>query len=191
MKVEISKENQKKIIITFTLVAMLITIMVLLAKIYYVELNITDAEQFYKEYGNIPVDNVFEMVTAKEAYEALDDEHAIIMFGFKECKWCQSYIPILNEVVTENNVPVVYYCNIKEDRTKNTEEYSEEISKLLKRTGFLDILKDCVMNEGLDYCELFLSTPVQNIQHCKTNRISAIHSPANSAHSAKNGCQTT
>jgi hypothetical protein len=39
---------------------------------------------------------------------------------------------------------------------------SEDIANLLKRTAFLDILKDCVMNEGLDYCELFLSTPTIN-----------------------------
>ena len=40
--------------------------------------------------------------------------------------------------------------------------FSEDIANLLKRTAFLDILKDCVMNEGLDYCELFLSTPTIN-----------------------------
>ena len=47
-----------------------------------------------------------------------------------------------------------------EDEEKS-ELLSEEIKKLLKRTAFLDILKDCVMNEGLDYCELFLSTPAR------------------------------
>ena len=45
---------------------------------------------------------------------------------------------------------------------EKTQEFSEEITKLLKRTGFRDILKDCIMNEGLDYCELFLSTPTRN-----------------------------
>ena len=70
---------------------------------------------------------------AKEAYEALDDDQAIILFGFKECKWCKNYVPILNEVVKENNVPQVYYCNIKEDRAKNTEEYKKLIEKLEKR----------------------------------------------------------
>ncbi len=130
MKVEISKESQKKIIITFVLVAMLITIMVLLAKIYYIEANMTDAEKIFSEYGNIPVDNAFKLVNAKEAYELLDDEQAIVMFGFKECKWCKSYLPILNEVVTENDIPVVYYCNIKQDRANNTEEYKKLVEKL-------------------------------------------------------------
>ncbi len=130
MKVEISKVNQKKIIITFIIVAIVITLMVLVAKTYYISSNMSDSEKFYTEYGNIPVDNVFKMITAKEAYETLDDEQAILIFGFKECKWCKSYIPILNEVITENNVPVVYYCNIKEDRTKNTEDYKNLVAKL-------------------------------------------------------------
>ena len=49
----------------------------------------------------------------------------------------------------------------EEDQQKS-DRFSEDIASLLKRTAFLDILKDCVMNEGLDYCELFLSTPVIN-----------------------------
>jgi len=48
-----------------------------------------------------------------------------------------------------------------EDKEK-TQKFTEDIKKLLKRTSFIDILKDCVMNEGLDYCELFLSTPARN-----------------------------
>ena len=47
------------------------------------------------------------------------------------------------------------------DDKEKSEKFSEEIQKLLKRTSFIDILKDCVMNEGLDYCELFLSTPAK------------------------------
>ena len=48
-----------------------------------------------------------------------------------------------------------------EDDVEKAELFTEDIQKLLKRTSFIDILKDCVMNEGLDYCELFLSTPVK------------------------------
>ena len=44
---------------------------------------------------------------------------------------------------------------------EKSEKFTYEIKNLLKRTSFIDILKDCVMNEGLDYCELFLSTPAR------------------------------
>lgn len=54
------------------------------------------------------------------------------------------------------------YIKYTDDKdTEKAEKFSEDINDLLKRTGFLDILKDCVMNEGLDYCELFLTTPTQ------------------------------
>lgn len=55
------------------------------------------------------------------------------------------------------------YIRYTDDNDKEkSEKFSEDIGSLLRRTGFLDILKDCVMNEGLDYCELFLTTPAQN-----------------------------
>lgn len=53
----------------------------------------------------------------------------------------------------------IYIKYTDKDNPEKSKKFSADIDKLLKRTGFLDILKDCVMNEGLDYCELFLSTP--------------------------------
>ena len=62
--------------------------------------------------------------------------------------------------------------------TKLSETFTEEIQKLLKRTGFIDILKDCVMNEGLDYCELFLSTPTRRgygVEYVSDNMLTKEH----------------
>lgn len=56
----------------------------------------------------------------------------------------------------------IYIRYTDEENPKKAEKFSDDIGKLLKRTAFLDILKDCIMNEGLDYCELFLTTPVKN-----------------------------
>lgn len=138
MKIEIPQKNQTKIIITFVIVAALISIILLLGeKIYLVKNNITDSEKFYMEYNGIPVENSFTYVSAKEAIELFDDEQAIIFFGFKECKWCQSYVPILNEVIEDNSVEKVYYCNIKNDRAKNTEGYKRLI-EILKEYLYTD-----------------------------------------------------
>ena len=127
---KLSKESKNKILTALVIVALLIIIMVLLCENIYLNNLKTDSEKFYEEYSNIPVDNVFEMVSTKEALELLFSEQAIVLFGFKDCKWCRSYVPILNEVVTENKVPVVYYCNIKQDRKNNTEEYKNIVAKL-------------------------------------------------------------
>ena len=56
----------------------------------------------------------------------------------------------------------IYIRYTDPDHKEKAERFSDDIGTLLKRTSFLEILKDCVMNEGLDYCELFLSTPAKN-----------------------------
>ena len=65
-----------------------------------------------------------------------------------------------NDLVDPKTALIIQYTD-PEDKEK-TQQFTEDIKKFLKRTSFLEILKDCVMNEGLDYCELFLSTPAKN-----------------------------
>lgn len=74
-----------------------------------------------------------------------------------------------NDLCSKYDIYIKYTDDANEDKS---ERFSEDIDKLLKRTGFLDILKDCVMNEGLDYCELFLNTPIKEgygIQYVSDN----------------------
>lgn len=129
----IPKVNQIKIILTFVMVAIAITLIVIFRdNLFRVKLNITDSEKFYTEYNQVPVDNVFKYATAKEALELFKEKQAVIFFGFKECKWCQSYAPILNDYAKENKIETIYYIDIKEDRTNNTEEY-QQLIKLLDK----------------------------------------------------------
>lgn len=131
MKVEIPKANQIKIIINFVLVAVIITLLVIFRKeIFKVTKSIPDNERFYKEYTSVDVDNVYKYVTANEAIELFKENQAIVLFGFKDCKWCQSYAPILDKVAKENGVETIYYCDIKKDRTNKTEEYNKLVDVL-------------------------------------------------------------
>ena len=63
-----------------------------------------------------------------------------------------------NDLTQKTDIFIQY---TDEDDKEKSELFTEDIKKLLKRTSFIDILKDCVMHEGLDYCELFLSTPAK------------------------------
>lgn len=129
----IPKENKIKIIITFVIVVVIIALMLVFKEeLFKVQANITDAERFYKEYNKVAVDNVYKYVSAKEAIELFKSDEAIIFFGFKECIWCQEYAPLLNDYAKENNVDVIYYVDIKEDRANNTAEY-QELVKLLEK----------------------------------------------------------
>lgn len=131
MKIEIPQKNQIKIITTFVVVAILIALLVIIGeKAFVIEDKITDNAKFYTEYNSVPIDNVFKYVTANEAIELLTSEQAIIFIGFKECKWCQSYAPILNEVASETNIDTIYYLNIKNDRKNNTDEYKALVAIL-------------------------------------------------------------
>lgn len=129
----IPKANQIKIIITFIIVASIITLLVVFREqLFKVSENMTDNERFFKEYNQVPVDNVYKYASVDEAITLFEQEEAIIFFGFKECKWCQSYAPILNEYAKQNNVETIYYVNIKEDRANNTEAYLALV-KLLEK----------------------------------------------------------
>ena len=64
-----------------------------------------------------------------------------------------------NDLCSKYDIHIEYTDDKEKEKA---EEFTEDIHKLLKRTGFRDILKDCIMNEGLDYCELVLSTPTRN-----------------------------
>lgn len=64
-----------------------------------------------------------------------------------------------NDLTSKYDIFIRYTDDKNQEKA---ERFSDDIGQMLKRTSFLDILKDCVMNEGLDYCELFLSTPTRN-----------------------------
>ena len=129
----IPRANQIKIILSFVIVAIIITLIIIFrSDLFRFNNNITDSERFYKEYNKTPVSNVYKYVTTKEAIELFESKSAAVLFGFKDCKWCQSYVPVLDEVAKENGVDTVYYCNIFEDRKENTEDY-QKLVKLLEK----------------------------------------------------------
>ena len=90
----------------------------------------TDAIRFSEEYEKVPEDNVFDYVSATRVIDILESGTGIVYLGFPECGWCQQYVVYLNEVAKENNIDTIYYYNIKDARTKNTETY-KRITSLL------------------------------------------------------------
>lgn len=93
--------------------------------------NITDAEKFAKEYTKLSSDNVFTYKSLKEVNKILEKGTGVVYLGFPECPWCQEYVKYVNEVAKKVGLDKVYYFNIREDRTNNTEDYQTTI-KLLR-----------------------------------------------------------
>lgn len=90
----------------------------------------TDAEKFAKEYTEVGEQNVFVYRNAEEVIKLLEHGTGIVYLGFPECPWCQTYAKYLNEVALEVGVDKIYYYNILEDRTNNTEVYQKIVSLL-------------------------------------------------------------
>ena len=87
--------------------------------------KVEDSELFASEYTQVDEDNVFVYKSAKEIIQILENGTGVVYLGFQECKWCQAYVPYLDEVAKENNIDKIYYYNIREDREKNTADYKK------------------------------------------------------------------
>lgn len=94
--------------------------------------EVDDAKRFSEEYSNIGIDknNPFVYKTDKEIIEILKSGTGIIYFGFPDCPWCQSAVPVLLDVANKIDIEEIYYFNPKNIRESNTDTY-KEIVKLL------------------------------------------------------------
>jgi len=98
----------------------------------------TDGERFTKEYPEISEDNVFVYKDVEEIITILKHGTGVVYLGFPECPWCQTYAKYLNEVAKEVGLEKIYYYNILEDRTNNTEEYQEIVGILEEHLQYDD-----------------------------------------------------
>ena len=90
----------------------------------------SDAKRFAQEYTEVSEDNVFVYRSSEEVIKLLKHGTGVVYLGFPECPWCQTYAKYLNEIAKEVGVEKIYYYNILEDRTNNTEVYQEIVSLL-------------------------------------------------------------
>ena len=89
-----------------------------------------DNYKFSVEYTRVPMDNVFVYKTEEEIINFLETGTGIVYLGFPECPWCQSYVVYLNEVAKDSGIEKIYYLNVKDIRTNNTENYQKIVSLL-------------------------------------------------------------
>lgn len=127
-----------KIFLGILSLILIITIPIIIYEKFENDTNkITDAERFKKEYKEVGVDNVFIYSNTTEIIKILKDGTGVIFFGFPECKWCQAYVPMLNEMAKEAGIEKIYYLNILNDRKNETKDY-KTITKLLDNNMLCD-----------------------------------------------------
>ena len=60
------------------------------------------------------------------------------------------------ELGNKNSITIKYTDD--NDKPEKVQMFNEDIQKMLKRTNFLNILEECIANEGISYSEIFLTT---------------------------------
>lgn len=60
--------------------------------------------------------NPFVYKSEEEIIEILEGKTGLIYFGFPECPWCRSILPVLEEAAIENKVAEIAYLNIENIR---------------------------------------------------------------------------
>lgn len=98
---------------------------------------------------SISANNPVDIVTEEEAVSLLESGTGILYFGFPDCPWCRSMLPVLLSTLDNMNIDRLSYLNVKNIRDtlalgeKNKVEVKEEGTK-----GYYKILE--LMDEVLD-----------------------------------------
>lgn len=99
---------------------------------------------YKKEYSSILIDenNPIVYVTYDEIINVIKNDTAIIYFGFPECPWCRTAIPVLLDSANEMGIDKIYYFNALSIRDKKSldkdgniiveEEGTEEYKEIVK-----------------------------------------------------------
>ena len=98
---------------------------------------------------SIDANNPVDIVTEEEAIALLENGTGILYFGFPDCPWCRSMLPVLLSTLNNMSIEKLYYLNISSIRDtlalgeKNKVEVKEEGTQ-----GYYKILE--LMNDVLD-----------------------------------------
>ncbi len=99
--------------------------------------NESDAAKFKKEYEDlngqsnngvlyreieIPEDNPIVYTSFKEINEKINKGESFILYvGFSACPWCRTVIPYILKEAASNKIDKIYYINVREDNTKESD----------------------------------------------------------------------
>lgn len=104
-------------------------------KFEHINANQKEIDKFINEYTLITENHVFEIVNAAEVVNILNNKTGIVFFCNPGSNWCQHYAKILDDIALENDIEKIYYVDIKNDRSINSNNYRKIVTKL---QDFLD-----------------------------------------------------
>ena len=90
----------------------------------YESLNNQDTgyEKYKHREIEIDEDNPIVYSSFKEVLDKINNKDTFVVYvGFSACPWCRSVIPYVLESAKENNIDKIYYVNVREDNTKESD----------------------------------------------------------------------
>ncbi len=107
-----------------------------------------------KDYKEITVEEHNRMVYA-DLSRILDlfisKESAVVYFGFPECPWCRSALPVLLQTAEEADIDEILYCNCLDQR--DIREVDEEGNVTITRQGSLEYMQ--LLEKLGDWAEVY------------------------------------
>ncbi len=82
-----------------------------------------------EQYDQLKDDSMFQLMQKDNLKTFIEHGTGILYMSFPKCPWCQAYIPMLAEVLKENDMQAYYY-NVRLDRD-NDHDFYEDIANLL------------------------------------------------------------
>ncbi len=146
---------KKRIIIVFSI---LFIVIVMISVLLFIKNDINEVKytndeiDFKDEYENvngyeltqdyilknvdIDIDNNVKYISDNEILDLFKNGTNVIYFGWADCNWCRSIVPVLIDVIKEENVKTLYYYDFKSLRNSYENNIDEEKVKLYE-----DIIK--------------------------------------------------
>lgn len=198
--------KNKKLIIGLILILILITGLV---TTYILIQNSKDSYKFKKEYEsynnksweyegkkgkylNIEInkDNPIIYLNDENIVKELKEGDKIIYFGFPDCNWCRSAVPVLLKSAKENGVEKIYYYDFGEVREAFEKNKNNEKAKIYQQIiEVLDSNITSTFESGAKKGEKRLSAPTVVLM--KDGKVSSFHYRTVESHQNYNKNLTT
>lgn len=118
----------KKIKLSLILVIAIVGAFLIYKKFEDVDLEQKEIDKFISEYTLLEENHVFKIINIDEAINILNNKTGIIFFCNPGSNWCQHYAKILDDTAIENDIENIYYVDIKDDRSINSNKYRKVVT---------------------------------------------------------------
>lgn len=120
----------KKIKLSLILVIAIVGAFLIYKKFEHVNSDQKEIDKFVSEYTLLEENHVFEIINIDESINILNNKTGIVFFCNPGSDWCQHYAKILDDIALENDMEKIYYVDIKDDRSINSNKYRKLVTKL-------------------------------------------------------------